>query len=255
MNKKASKVNDNANLGGKDFTFYNELEQYFIDSEDTIIDKLGNFPKYVTRQTLTNFLVKYEIFKKIRDVQGSIVECGVAYGGGLLSFAHFSSIFEPVNYSRKVIGFDTFSGFPELSKSDKTKKPTTQMKKGGYNVNSYDDLKKCIKNYDSNRFINHIPKIELVKGDVHKTIPKYIKDNPHLVVSLLYLDMDIYEPTKIALQNFIPRMPKGSIIAFDEINAEEWPGETLAVMDELGIGNLRIKRFEIGSLISYAVIE
>ena len=50
-------------------------------------------------------------------------------------------------------------------------------------------------------------------------------------------------------------MPKGSIIAFDEINAEEWPGETLAVMDELGIGNLRIKRFEIGSLISYAVIE
>ena len=54
----------------------------------------------------------------------------------------------------------------------------------------------------------HIPKIELVKGDVRKTIPKYIKDNPHLIVSLLYLDLDLYEPTRAALRNFIPRMPK-----------------------------------------------
>lgn len=91
--------------------------------------------------------------------------------------------------------------------------------------------------------------------NVKKTIPKYIKDNPHLIVSLLYLDLDLYEPTKIALHNFMPRMPKGSIMVFDEINVDQWPGETLAVLDEIGISNLRIKRFEFAPLISYAVIE
>jgi hypothetical protein len=252
---KISKLNDNANKGGIQFEFFKELEQYFVDSDDTVIDKLANFPKYVTRQSLTNFLAKYEIYKKIKNVNGSIVECGVLFGGGLLSFAHFSSIFEPINYTRKIIGFDTFEGFPSLSKQDKSKNPNNQMKKGGYKVNSLNDLKKCIELYDSNRFINQIPKIELVKGNVNKTIPKYLKDNPHLIVSLLYLDLDLYEPTKIALQNFLPRMPKGSIIAFDEINVDQWPGETLALLDEVGIRNLRIERFEFAPLMSYAILE
>ena len=172
-----------------------------------------------------------------------------------MSFAHFSSIIEPVNYTRKIIGFDTFSGFPAVSKTDATRTPNSQMKKGGYNINSFNDLKKCIELFDSNRFINHIPKIELVKGDVRKTIPKYIKDNPHLIVSLLYLDLDLYEPTMAALRNFIPRMPKGAIIAFDEINVDQWPGETLAVLEEVGIRNLRIERFEFAPLMSYAVLE
>ena len=253
--KKVSKLNDNANKGGKQFEFFNGLEKYFEESNDTTVDKLVNFPKYVTRQSLTNFLAKYEIFKKIQNVNGSIIECGVLFGGGLLSFAHFSSIFEPVNYTRKIIGFDTFSGFPSLSTKDKSQNPNSQMKKGGYKVNSFEDLKKCIELYDSNRFINQIPKIELVKGNVKKTIPKYIKDNPHLIVSLLYLDLDLYEPTKIALRNFLPRMPKGAIIAFDEINVDQWPGETLALLDEIGIRNLRIKRFEFAPLMSYAVLE
>lgn len=253
--KKISKLNDNANLGGKQFEFFKQLEQYFLDSDDTIIDRLANFPKYVTRQSLTNFLAKYEIYKKIKNVNGSIVECGVLFGGGLMSFAHFSSIIEPVNYTRKIIGFDTFSGFPAISKADATRTPNSQMKKGGYNINAFNDLKKCVELFDSNRFINHIPKIELVKGDVRKTIPKYIKDNPHLIVSLLYLDLDLYEPTRAALRNFIPRMPKGAIIAFDEINVDQWPGETLAVLEEVGIRNLRIERFEFAPLMSYAVLE
>jgi hypothetical protein len=252
---KLSKLNDNANLGGSQFEFFKQLEKYFVDSNDTIIDRLANFPKYITRQSLTNFLARYEIYKKIKNINGSIVECGVAFGGGLLSFAQFSAILEPVNYTRKIIGFDTFSGFPALSKADHSRNPNSQMKKGGYNINSFNDLKKCIELFDSNRFIGHIPKIELVKGDVRKTIPKYIKNNPHLIVSLLYLDFDLYEPTRIALRNFIPRMPKGAIIAFDEINVDQWPGETLAVLDEVGIKNLRIERFEFAPLMSYAVLE
>ena len=247
-------VNDNANLGGKDFTFYNELEQYFIDSEDTIIDKLGNFPKYVTRQTLTNFLVKYEIFKKILDVPGSIIECGVSFGGGLMTFAQLSAIFEHVNYERRIIGFDTFSGFPSLSPIDK-KSISKEAKKGGYSIKSFEDIQKCIEIYDSNRFLNHFPKVEIIKGDAIKTIPKYIKNNPSLVVSLLYLDFLLYEPTKIAIEKFVPKMPKGSLLVFNLIGEKNWPGPTKALLDNLNIKKLKFKKFSFDTYVHYAVIE
>ena len=52
-----------------------------------------------------------------------------------------------------------------------------------------------------------------------------------------------------------PKIPKGGIIAFDELNHEVWPGETVAVVEAIGLSNLRIKRFEFGSTVSYAIIE
>lgn len=237
-----------------DFDYLLSVEKYFEESQGTISEKLENFAKYSSRQSLTRFIDRYEMFKQILNVQGSIIECGVLLGGGLMSFAHFSSILEPVNLQRKVIGIDTFSGFPNVSKRD-TKGKSKFAKIGGYNANSFDDLKKCIELFDLNRFINHIPKMELVKGDATKTIPKYVKDNPHLIISLLYLDFDLYEPTKVALENFVPRMPKGAIIGFDEINMKAWPGETEAVLETLGIKNLRIKRSSFSSVSCYAVIE
>jgi len=238
----------------KDFDFLKNLEKYFSTSMGTNVEKLANFTKYVPRQNLTYFLAKYELFKKILNIQGSVIECGVLAGGGLMTFAQLTAIFEPVNHQRRIIGFDTFSGFPGMSKNDKGS--TSQFaKKGGLAANSYQDLKQCIELYDSNRFLNHIPKIELVKGDVNVTIPKYLKNNPHTVVSLLFLDFDIYKPTKVALQNFVPRMPKGAIIAFDELNSKEFVGETLAVMDTLGINKLKIERFPFNTYLSYAVLE
>ena len=69
---KISKLNDNANKGGIQFEFFKELEQYFVDSDDTVIDKLANFPKYVTRQSLTNFLAKYEIYSGSKKAKKNI---------------------------------------------------------------------------------------------------------------------------------------------------------------------------------------
>jgi len=237
-----------------DKEFQKKLESYFKNGNDSTFDKLSNFPKYIARQDLTRFLAKYEIYKKILDVDGSIIECGVKFGGGLMTFAQLSSIFEPVNYTRKIIGFDTFTGFPSLTKEDKGS-ASKFAKKGGFKVDSYNDLKKCISLFDSNRFLGEIPKVELIKGDAILTIPKYIKENQHLVVGLLYLDFDIYKSTKVALENFLPRMPKGSIIVFDEINNPDFVGEPKAVLDTIGISNLRIKRFNFNTYMSYAVLE
>jgi hypothetical protein len=93
-----------------------------------------------------------------------------------------------------------------------------------------------------------------VKGDIIKTAPEYLKNNPHLVVSLLYLDLDIYSPTKVALETFLPRMPKGAIIVFDELNTQSFPGETLAVDEVLGLRNLKIEKFTIDPYNHYCIL-
>ena len=238
----------------KEIDFRVNLGSYFEGSIGSTVERLENFTKYVPRQKLTEFIAKYEVFKKIVDVQGSIVECGVFHGGGLMSFAHLSTIFEPVNHKRKIIGFDTFFGFPPLSSEDGIGN-SAHAKTGGLAVDSYEDLKACIELFDLNRSIGHIPKVILVRGDIRETLPTYLEENPHTVVSLLHLDVDVYEPTKVAIELLMPRMPKGAIIFFDELNDERWPGETLAVMDTIGLKNLRIERFAFDASISYAVIE
>lgn len=234
--------------------YLNGLSKYFENSVGTTLDKLENFQKYVPRSSISRFLTKYEIFKKIIEVQGAVVECGVFYGGGLMSWAQLSAILEPSNHQRRIIGFDTFSGFPSIADEDITGKSSELCKKDCFSADSFDDLNECIRLYDKTRFLNHINKLELVKGDILETVPKYLKDNPHLIVSLLYLDADIYKPTKAALDWFLPRMPKGSIIAFDELNREMWPGETIATLEKFDINKMEIKRFKFGTSISYVKI-
>lgn len=127
--------------------------------------------------------------------------------------------------------------------------------KAGLPPHAYDDLRECVRLYDLNRFIEHIPRVELVVGDAMQTIPEYVENNPHLVVAMLYLDFDLYEPTKMAIETFLPRMPKGSILAFDELNQESWPGETMAVLETVGLRNLRIERFPFTPQLSFAVLD
>jgi len=238
----------------KDYDLLKQLEEYYKNSVDSHIDKITNFTKYLRSQDLRSFLARYELYKKILEIPGSIMECGVLHGGGLMAFAHFNALLEPINHARKIIGFDTFSGFPKLVDVDK-KSISEFAKEGGLNVDSLEDLKKCIELYNSNRFISNIPHVELVKGNATKTIPQYIKDNPHTVVSLLYLDFDIYEPTKIALETVIPRMPKGAIVVFDELNCKYWMGETQAVLDTIGISKHKMKRFSFDPYRAYTILE
>jgi hypothetical protein len=251
--KKLSRFKEISNNTKNDENYLEQLDEYFKKSIGTDVEKIQNFSKYVPRQNLTTFISKYEIFKKILDVPGSIIECGVSFGGGLMEFAQLSAIFEHVNFERKIIGFDTFSGFPSLSSIDK-KSTSKQAKKGGYSIDSFNDIQKCLEIYNSNRFLNHVPKVEIIKGDAVKTIPKYVKNNPSLVVSLLYLDFLLYEPTKIAIENFIPKMPKGSLLVFNLIGENNWPGPTKALFDTLDIKKLEFKKFLFDPYIHYVIL-
>lgn len=216
--------------------------------------KLENFPKYVRRQNLTRFLALYEIFKRVLPIKGSVIECGVNHGYGIMTWAKLSAILEPVNLTRRIYGFDTFEGFPGLSEADMSA-ASSHVKVGDLAADSMEELSELIDVYDSTRFLGHVGKVELIKGDATETIPRFVEENPHVLVSLLYLDFDIYDPTKIALETLLPRMPKGAIVAFDELDNPLWPGETLAMLETHAKRPLRIERLEFDPYIGFAVLD
>jgi hypothetical protein len=228
------------------------IEELFLASSDSIQIKLENFPKYVRRQHLKRFLAMYELYKRVLPVKGSVVECGVYRGFGLMSWAKLSAILEPENLTRRIYGFDTFSGFPSVHLKDRN--AGQKIEEGELDSDCYDELLELIEEYNRDRFLGHIEKVRLIRGDMLKTIPEFIKNNPQLVVSLLFLDCDLYEATQTALKHFLPRMPKGALLAFDELDNPIWPGETLAVLETLGIHNLKLERLEWDPYISYVIL-
>src|SRR5437762_8204169 len=140
------------------------MEEIFNGSGDSVETRLENFPKYVRRQHLKRFLALYEIFKLAMPVKGSVVECGVFRGFGVMSWAKLSAMLEPENLTRRIYGFDSFEGFPSTSGADDN--PIAQPEAGALRADSYDELQALIIEYDLDRFLGHVPKVQLVKGDV-----------------------------------------------------------------------------------------
>ena len=170
-----------------------------------------------------------------------------------MAWAKISSILEVENTGRRIYGFDTFEGFSSVNGRDQSSFKQTLA--GELSANSFEELLGLVKEYDSDRWLGHIEKVQLIRGDMLTTIPQFIDQQRHLVVSLLSLDCDLYEPTKVAIQHFSPRMPKGAVIVFDELDKPIWPGETVAVLETIGIRNLRIRRSEWFPYLSHAVLE
>ncbi len=230
-----------------------KIVETFENSKDSTADKLKTFPRYIRRQDATRFLACYEIFKRILNIKGSIIDCGVFRGFTFSSWAHFSTIMEPANLTRRIYGFDSFSGFPSTHEKDQNKYRDPNL--GDLNSGALEELTELMKASDMNRYLGHVNKFQLIDGPAEDTIPKFVEENKHLVVSLLFLDFDLYEPTRVAIKHLFDRIPKGGIIAFDELDNPIWPGETMALLEELGIGSLKFERVPFDPYIGYAIKE
>lgn len=226
----------------------------FDSSLSSTPDKLKNFTKCVRRQSIARFLAQTELFQMQIGVKGSIVEGGVHHGGGVMCWAQLSATLEPYNYHRRVIGFDTFEGFPHVSSQDDSGRPEVAAGLFAVDYDVFDEISEQVREFDSNRFLGDISKVELIRGDATVEMPAYVERNPHLIVSMLYLDFDLYEPTVSAIGTFLPRMPKGGVIVFDEANNPHWPGETRALLDSLEIGDRELRCFVYEPNISYVIL-
>ena len=235
-----------------------EIDQNFKHLNKEFLEVLGDrawnwdMQVLLKRQFLSRIIHYYEIYKKILPVSGSILEFGVQWGATLATLISLRGMFEPFNHARQIIGFDTFEGFASVSAEDHE-----FSKSGQYTVtNGYElKLEKILSLHEELSPISHVKKFELIKGDACKTVPEYIAKNPHLVIACAIFDFDIYKPTKVALEAIIPRLTRGSVLVFDELNCKHFPGETQALLETVGLNKLRLQNNPHQPYTSYAIYE
>jgi len=183
---------------------------------------------------ISKIIAHYELFKMVLDVPGAIVEGGVFKGASLSRFAMFRDLFGNV-FSKKIIAFDSFGKFPETSFEPDKKFREKFINAAGEQSISIDQMTRVLEYKKCNRFV------ELIEGDICKTVPEYIKENPQLKISLLNLDTDIYEPAVTILENLYPKIEKNGVLILDDYGT--FPGETKAVDEYFKDKNIRIYKF------------
>ena len=167
-----------------------------------------------------NIISHYELYKKITGLPGDVVELGVFKRSSIIQWATFRELLENES-SRKIIGFDMFGEFPDTKKVSSDKQFIQK-----WNEMFKEEFITPEEIYESLNLKN-IENVELIKGDIHKTLPEYISKNKHLRISLLHIDTDVYEPSKLGLEMLYDLVVPNGLIIFDDYGIIE--GETLAV--------------------------
>jgi hypothetical protein len=196
---------------------------------------------------MAKWAAHYEFFKMTWELPGTIVESGLFKGISFIRFAMFRKMFGN-NHSKKMIGFDVFDEFPESTfRGDQLYIDRFLSEVGTRKSIDKDELMRILKEkgVDEN--------LELVKGDICKTIPKYIEKEPSLKISLLNLDPDIYEPSVTTLEYLWPRIVKGGVLILDDYG--KFTGETTAVDEYFFDKDIKIKKFPFCQYPSYIVKE
>ena len=225
--KDDKKFLQNKKLNLTDYQRRQKLYKFLSNFNVSDVELINNLNMFMDRRSLSRLLNFYELFKLQKNISGNIALFGVYYGKDLINLLHLMQIIEPYNFSKKIYGFDTFKGI-----KGSNLKNDILNNDGGYKTkkNTYEFLKKLCHLQESYSTIQ-TNIIEIIKGDVRKTLKSFLKKNDHIFFSLLYFDLDIYKPTYETLLRLEKHMNKGCVLVFDQFNSDIWPGETKAIKD------------------------
>ena len=159
-----------------------------------------------------NYLVK--IIEK-NSIEGRFIECGYGYGRSFAVLSNFSH-----RMGRKIYGFDSFKGFPDITESDRS---IRNPKKSEWAVITLKEAKKSI---DSLGLFNTAQDYELMELVFDKNTVNPI---PNEKIAFLHIDLDLYNGYKYALEIFWDQLQVGGVVLFDEYDQISWPGATAAV--------------------------
>ena len=215
---------------------------------------LRNLGLFMNRQSLMRVLFFNELYSNIINTHGSIMELGVRWGQNLALFESFRGMYEPYNLSRKIIGFDTFEGFPSIHDKDGSSEHAA-VGEMAVTAEYKEYLEGILDYHETESPIAHIKKYEIIQGDASVTVVDYLKQHPETLIALVYFDMDIYEPTKNCLEAIKPHLVKGSVIGFDELNNPVFPGETVAFQEVFGANNCRLQQSKFSAAAAYMAFE
>jgi len=196
-----------------------------------------------TEARFGKFIAHYELYKKIINLLGAIVECGLFKGNSFFRLAHFRDLLES-RYSRKLIGFDIFGVFPQTNFEDDKKYLNAFTNSAGSNSIELDEINKIM---EYKQLVNY----EFIKGNINETIVRYCKNNEHLKIALLHIDTDVYEPAVTIFENIYNRVVRGGVIMFGDYGT--FPGETKAVDEFFADKGLIIQKLPMSHIPSFVI--
>lgn len=192
----------------------------------------------------SKFITHLEFFKQTSNVRGEIVEFGIFKGNSFFRWIKFRDLLEQTS-SRKIIGFDIFGDFPKANfEEDKDKLAAFIKETNGGKSISLEEINELLVKQGLNK------NVDIIKGDILITLNDYLDKNPHLKISLLHIDVDLYEPTRHILEKLYEKVTKGGIIIFDDYGA--FAGTNKAV-DDFFQNNAEIKKLPFSNAIAYIV--
>jgi hypothetical protein len=228
-------------LSPTQLAYHGEVSKLLGVSPIPALELPRNLSLYLERETIGDILTTADLYRRILNVPGEVFEFGVRWGRRIALFLGLRELFEPYNYTRRIIGFDTFKGFPEITVRDGNH---PILREGGLAVSQeyVEHLTDILNLHERDGTLGHIRRYEIRVGDVRKTLPQYLDEHPESIISLAYFDLDLHDPTRSCLELILERMPRGSILAFDQLGQLNFPGETAAVREVLQLPETRFER-------------
>lgn len=206
-----------------------QADTSYLEARKAFSEKIGKqelwsvidqWPLYVGIETLARYMQIFETLKNCGGNPGHVAEFGSWNGATTMLMAKAMRIMQP-REKRHFHCFDTFEGLPAGTDED----GLHNAQGGGY-AGNLERFQAMIDLYDLGDVIT------IHKGRIEQTLPAALKDES-LYFKFIFLDADLYEPTKIALDLCHDRLMLGGGIAFDEWGDPQWPGETKAAMEFL----------------------
>lgn len=204
-----------------------EIFRYMNSYIGTDEEKERSLGLFLRGSLLARILAITDIYKLIVNIPGVILDLGTWRGQTAVICENLRAIYEPLNFNRKIIGFDTFEGYVGFSDKDK---PTLLHQNGTYGLNGADYanfLTELLILHEKSNAMGDInnSKHQIIKGDIRHTLPDFFKQKPSTIVSVAFFDINAYQPTLEAFDLIWARLVLGGIVAFWQLTREVVPAE------------------------------
>ena len=200
----------------------------------------NNFLLSCQNSRIAKMLAYYELYKIASKIKGDFVLGGIFRGISTVEFSTFINLFEN-SLKQKLIIFDKFKKFP---KNNNDLKSLTVIKQMGEKGITKSQLELVLKN-------KKIKNVELIKGKITKTVSDYVSSHPKLKISLLNMDVDIYDRELISLKILYPFVTKGGVIILNDYGVFDY--ETKIMNKFFKNENLKIEKLSFSKTPSYII--
>ncbi len=187
-----------------------------------------NLGLYTRSSVLVKFLFMHDVYQRIRNLPGALIELGVWWGQNLVLLENLRAILEPFNKQRQILGFDTFSGYRTFTEKDAV---SDVMADGTYSTpEGYREyLERLLEAHEGANAFGHRRNLHrLIEGDACETVPRYFAQHPETLVAMAFFDIGTYQPTIAALEAMRGSLMPGSVLVFDQLTWSGAPGEAIA---------------------------